>query len=113
MTLEQILELAEQARRSPHARLVLHDALLERYGDAYEEYLAGTQRRADTFGHSRAILLDVDKIVRVATSAGLWLALFNYPILDLHAARRRWEIERQTVGGTRPNEVLVTVVRPR
>ena len=49
MTLDvvDILQLARAARRSPHARRVLHDALLELYGPAYEEVLATAQRRAD------------------------------------------------------------------
>ena len=46
MTLEQVLELARLARRSPHARRVLHDALLERYGEAYEEILDEAARFA-------------------------------------------------------------------
>ena len=46
MTLEQVLALARSARRSPHARRVLHDALLERYGLAYEEILDEAARFA-------------------------------------------------------------------
>ena len=34
-TLDQVLALADEARRSPHARRVLHDALLERYHRYY------------------------------------------------------------------------------
>ena len=35
-SLDQVLELAREARRSPNARRVLHDALLERYGASYQ-----------------------------------------------------------------------------
>ena len=49
MTLETILELARQARRSPHARRVLHDALLERYGEIYLRVLDDAQRSAEIF----------------------------------------------------------------
>ena len=35
-SVETILALAEEARRSPHARRVLFDAMTERYGRAFE-----------------------------------------------------------------------------
>ena len=57
MTLETILELARQARRSPHARRVLHDALLERYGDNYLRILSDAQRSAELFDTPVLVLL--------------------------------------------------------
>ena len=59
MTLDvvDILRLARAARSSPYARRVLHDALLELYGPAYEEILATAQRRADAANDPYAIIL--------------------------------------------------------
>ena len=49
-SLEAILDLAWQASRSPYARRVLHDALLERYGAAYEDFVARVQQISDSQG---------------------------------------------------------------
>ena len=57
MTLETILELARQARRSPHARRVLHDALLERYGDGYAQILDDAGRSAMVFDMPILVML--------------------------------------------------------
>ena len=63
MTLEAILVLVQQARRSPHARRVLHDALLERYGRCYEEVLAFAQNAAKNTREPILIILKVDALV--------------------------------------------------
>ena len=63
MTLESILVLAQQARRSPHARRVLHDALLERYAAAYEAVLEMATAYARQTGVSQAILFYPKKLV--------------------------------------------------
>ena len=46
-TLAQILELAEAARRSPYARRVLFDALIDRYGDDFLSVVERAQATAD------------------------------------------------------------------
>ena len=52
VSVETILALAEEARRSPHARRVLFDAMLERYGEAFERTIdrarAAGERREET-----------------------------------------------------------------
>lgn len=55
-TLEQILELAKQARRSPHARRVLFDALIDRYGDDFLITVNNAQERADRDDRSLVII---------------------------------------------------------
>ena len=98
MTLEQILELARQARRSPDARRVLHDALLERYGDVYEYAFEQAQRRADSFGEPRVFVVDID--------------VLRSGLPPQHAF---WDWSIMTVRGTarQDREVMIGIVRPR
>ena len=62
-TLAQILDLAEQARRSPHARRVLFDALIDRYGDLFLGYVERTQELADRLNVRRVLILRPDRLV--------------------------------------------------
>ena len=101
MTLEQILELAREARKSPHARRVLHDALLEYYGDRYERVLVGAQAHADGWGAPQAVLF------RPRFAENPHLAVQSVHLSDLRASRR-WT-RHPHHGGT----ITVLVVRPR
>lgn len=47
MMLDQILDLAMLARRSPYARRILHDALIERYGGDYTTFVERAHRYAN------------------------------------------------------------------
>ena len=62
-TLEQILDLAEQARRSPHARRVLFDALLDRYGDDFLDRIEAAQYAADKSGVPLFVFVDVPDLI--------------------------------------------------
>lgn len=68
MTLGQVLALAKSARRSPEARRVLHDALLERYGLAYEDVLARAARIADRNGRPTIVLLAPGRLIAAEAS---------------------------------------------
>ena len=54
----QILELAELAKSDEAFRLVLHDALLERYGRSYESLVEAAREMAQRSGRSVAVALD-------------------------------------------------------
>ena len=114
MTLEQILELAREARKSPHARRVLHDALLEYYGDRYERVLVGAQAHADGWGAPQAILFrprfaenpHYGASPRLAGHYRRALVFGTIHLSDLRASRRYFYEGSQEV-------VTVLVVRPR
>ena len=61
-TLDTILELAQAARRSPHARRVLHDALIDRYGDDYLITIERAQQSADENDVGYMVLLRPDRL---------------------------------------------------
>ena len=63
MTLDEILDLALLARRSPHARRVLHDALLERYPDAYGFALKRAHETADAYGKPQIVMFAPNLLV--------------------------------------------------
>ena len=56
-TLDQVLALADEARRSPHARRVLLDALIERYGVDITSVLAEADRLATGDHRAYAVVL--------------------------------------------------------
>ena len=118
ISLDDILELARAARRSPHGRQVLFDALIERYGTAVLDYVAAVQEVADRTGRPQMIFLAPARLVRAeriwshmpprpATIAMLDLAGFtalrSYDALDL--ARARWR--------TQATEQQLVTVKPR
>ena len=106
MTLDEILQLAHAARRSPHARRVLHDALLERYGRAYEEILERAQQYADRHQRRYAVLLDLDLLARTDSAA---IAMAHHTVELVRSSRRAWR-ER---GDSQGNEITVVVLNPR
>ena len=61
VTLESILALAEEARRSPHARRVLFDAMTERYGRAFERVVDSARANFPP-GTAIAVLLDPEAL---------------------------------------------------
>ena len=133
MTLEQILDLARQARRSPDARRVLHDALLERYGDVYETAVLGDALDcARTTDQYIVIALDPRALAIVeADFAGRpipWHALrlraFNVSLLEnwrlittLRKQRAPIAFEahgvRERANAPRPLQVIMVVGPPR
>ena len=135
MTLEQILDLARQARRSPDARRVLHDALLERYGDVYETAVLGDALDcARTTDQYIVIALDPRALAEVeADFAGrpipwhtLRLRAFNVSLLEnwrvIGGLRKRRAIAfmphgvselRERANDLRPLQMIMVVGPPR
>ena len=110
MTLAQILELAREARKSPHARRVLHDALLEHYGERYERILARAQTYADSFDSPQVILFR-PRHAESFYGGGHELAGSVFGTVDI-ADFRSWRRWKRTHYG--PHEVVtLLVVRPR
>ena len=101
----QILRLAAAARRSPDARRVLFDALIERYGDDLLAYLASAQGVVHATGTPRTIFLDASELARndIGDPSVIWNAVCSYPT---RPRRGRWYRDRAT-------EQLLVVLRPR
>lgn len=72
-SLEVVLDLAIDARRSPHAKQVLFDALNERYGDAFLGYLLHVRRVADRNRRAMMVFLRPDVLAQI--DAAEWPAL--------------------------------------
>lgn len=112
-TLEQILDLAAQARRSPHARRVLFDALIDRYGNEFLNVVERAQTYADQDGRSFAIYLSPERLRQVEQwdhdrTAGhvrphARVGTHAFHIMNL-AYRLAWRTS---------DEVLVAVIRPQ
>ena len=66
MTLDQLLELARAARRSPHARRVLHDAFIETFGDAYLQVLKDAQHYADRWRTPQIVFFSPTRLREMA-----------------------------------------------
>ena len=126
-TLAQILDLAEASRRSPYARRVLFDALLDRYGDDFLAVIDHAQRRADEANVAQAVILSRARLPRADAAwqtwrrafgsrkrsiPGLGAPLYAFRFLDTDArSRLRWY-----TAASEPDfkgSVLVTLVRPR
>ena len=118
-TLAQVLALVEAARRSPHARRVLHDALLERYGAGYESVIDYARELAAQSALDQAIILRPDKIAAADERwrRGKWFfpsldtlvggdALEIHAVEDVRAYRRYWRGRKQL-----PDEMTLLVVR--
>ena len=72
-SLDTVLDLAVDARRSPHAKRVLFDALNERYGDNFLGYLLHVQRVADWNRRAMMVFLRPDVLAQI--DAAEWPAL--------------------------------------
>lgn len=65
MTLDELLDLIAMARRSPHARRVLHDALLERYTRDYEHFLWRARVCADRAQRPCVVMVSAEVLEEV------------------------------------------------
>lgn len=115
-SLDDILALARAARRSPHGRQVLFDALIERYGRHFLLYLKKTQAEADRAGTPIFVFLKADDLramERRWPQLEGWGAYAMSDVLRAHVTRGLHT--RQ--GGVRPirgrDEQLLVTVRPR
>ena len=104
-TLTEVIGLAEAARRSPHARRVLHDALLERYGEVYEDKLTLAQVSADFNRKPYVVLLPL-RVDDLTPSGDIFIV---ESAMSVRRRRRSW---RQRFGVS-TDDVAVVVVRPR
>ena len=109
-TVDTILELAHAARKSPDARRVLFDALVDRYGDNFLDTVAKAQRRADEGNVGEIVLLRTN-LLREADDTLVKqrrpLPRSTPPVFSIFPADLR-DLRRQEAG-----EVIVTLVRPR
>ena len=111
-TVDTILELAREARRSPHARRVLHDALIERYGDDYLFTIERAQKNADD-----VVILRPDRLR--AADAALTVerrgGYITIPTLENWHALSRLAVTMRSFRSRVYDEdsVAVVVVRPR
>ena len=117
-TLEQILDLAAQARRSPHARRVLFDALIDRYGEDFLFTVDRAQTHADQRDRSQAIVI---RPRRLPAADEAWQYLrasgdetyrllenwFVFSTIDVDFRRHWWS------ASPLDDTVVVTVVHPR
>ena len=115
MTLKTILALAQEARTSAHARRVLHDALLERYGSAYEarvdaaRAIARERKQPVILMLEPAKLADYERIApsmtRTKRAAAFWLAFRAATLRLIQHERRSGNYDRSQV-------VPIVSVRP-
>lgn len=118
-SLDDILALAAAARRSPHARRVLHDALLERYGDLYKVVLDRAQGYADQSGRPDVVVLRPNRlaVAEAQLAAGnldprfLLEDLNAFAAYDLQAASQGGAVYRRFRSAK--DEVFVVIVKPR
>ena len=114
---ETILELAEEARRSPHARRVLFDALSERYAPFFGNVVDFARSLAREDGQPRAVLLDPPEFAK-AERENHWgrrtpprdvvgRAVWSTPINNLRGLRRFYRRGDTAV----PPDVTIVVVR--
>ena len=115
MELEDLMALAEHARRSPHARRVLFDALLERYGAHFETLLEVAQADADRTGQPIVVLLNSARLVEIDDEQPAeWGALALFPALyhrflsDRHRTPREFRVRDE-----RGHPQQLVVMRPR
>lgn len=119
MTTEQILELARAARRSPHARRVLHDAFIETFGDAYLQILVDAQFYADRWRTPQIVFFAPDRLREMMERWGRkgrvpryifsnWNVFRIQPARTLHLARNRAAQVEQQVVTVRPRSPSVS-----
>lgn len=69
-SLDTILRLVEQVRQKKRgAKEVLHDALLDRYGEQYEVTLRRAHEYADRYGRTYYVRLDPEALTRADAQA--------------------------------------------
>ena len=109
-TLAQILDLAKQAKRSPYARRVLFDALIDRYGERFLGVVAHQQLLADAWNRSRLIYLDPywlnfsDSDEQPDRHVSDLMTAYAFPAYD---------VERGGPLARGRDEVFVTAIHPR
>ena len=112
-TLDQVLALADEARRSPHARRVLHDALLERYGDDFGRVVERAGSMALAYNLPMVVTLRPSELRYVE---GLWSgAKLPTHVLENRGAFEVYELARlreHWPPGHRRYVTLVVVARP-
>ena len=110
-TLEQILDLVRQARRSPHARRVLFDALIDRYGKDFLDRIAYAQRYADRYSVPLLLFVDVpalvwsDELWSRERDAFRWNGYRAWPAVVM--------VDRGDMPRPLKKRTFLTVIRPR
>lgn len=92
-SLDDVLELARGARRSPHGRQVLFDALIERYGRHFLLYLKKVQTEADRIGLPMMVFLEADRLPGMEQ---------RWPELQNWGAYAMFDVLRMTTVARRP-----------
>ena len=118
-TVDTILELAREARRSPHARRVLHDALIDRYGDDYLFTVERAQKSADENEVGFMVILRPDRL-RAADAALMEERRrpgggYTLPTLENWHAMSRLAVDYRTFRSRvyDKDSIVVVVLRPR
>ena len=104
MTLDALLELVRAARRSPHARRVLHDALLES-GPAYARALENAISFARSTNEPVAVVVNARSLQSIPSADAFDVARVSF----LRGHRRAW---RRGGPVFLADRVTVVVVRP-
>ena len=116
VSVDTILDLAREARRSPHARRVLFDALIDRYGEDFLFTIVKAQERADRDGVSQMVILRPDHLPAADKELQYERQRHvGYPRMILEAWRvlAILPVDLREIRGRKQKEVSVTLVRPQ